>query len=74
MWEVASYLLSRDQEDLMLCLLQALFGTRDLDLVARVIRSWDLDFGGGLELQLLKLLPVFADDKTMVLLGDSNTS
>ncbi len=44
------YLLSRDQQDLMLCFLQAFLGTRDLDLVAGVVRSWDLDFGGGLEL------------------------
>lgn len=58
----------------MLCLLQPLLGTRDLNLVAGVVRSWDLDFGGSLELQLLKLLPVFANDKTMVLLGDANTS
>lgn len=54
----------------MLCLLQALLGTRDLDLVAWVVRSWDLDFGGRLELHILKLLPIFANDKTMVLLGD----
>lgn len=58
----------------MLCLLQALLGTRDLDLVAGVLRSWDLDFGGGLQLQLLQFLPAFADDKTMVFLGDSNSS
>lgn len=47
---VSCYLLSRDQQDLMLRLLQALLGTRDLDLVAGVVRSWDLDFGGSLEL------------------------
>lgn len=57
----------------MLRLFQALLGTRDLDLVAGVVRSWDLDFGGRLELQLLKLLPIFANDKTMVLLGDGNS-
>ena len=58
----------------MLCFLQALLCTRDLDLVAEVVRSWDLDFGGSLELELLKLLPIFADDKTMVLLGDGDSS
>lgn len=57
----------------MLCLLQAFLGTRDLDLVAGVVRSWDLDFGGRLELQFLELLPIFANDKTMVLLGDGNS-
>lgn len=58
----------------MLCFLQALLGTRDLDLVTGVVGSWDLDFGGSFELELLKLLPIFADDKTMVLLGDGNSS
>lgn len=67
------YLLSRDQQDLMLGLLQALLGSRDLDLVAGVVRSWDLDFGGSLQLQLLELLPIFTDDKTVVLLGDCNS-
>lgn len=43
-------LLGRNQQDFVLCLLQALLGTRDLDLVAGVVRSWDLDFGGSLEL------------------------
>lgn len=57
----------------MLCFLQAFFGSRDFDLVAGVIRSWDLDFGGSLELKLLKLLPIFANDKAMVLLGDGDS-
>lgn len=56
----------------MLGLLQALLGSRDLDLVAGVVRSRDLDFGGRLQLQLLELLPVLTDDKAMVLLGDRN--
>lgn len=68
------YLLSRDQQDLVLGLLQALLGTRDLDLVTGVVRSWDLDLGGSLELELLKLLPVFTDDKAMVFLGDGDSS
>lgn len=71
--EPLHYLLSRDQQDLMLGLLQALLCSRDLDLVAGVVRSWDLDFGGGLQLQLLELLPIFTDDKTVVLLGDRNS-
>lgn len=66
------YLLSRDQENLMLGLLQALLGSRDLDLVAGVIRSRDLDLGGRLQLQLLELLPILTDDKAMVFLGDRN--
>lgn len=56
----------------MLGLLQALLGSRDLDLVAGVVRSRDLDLGGRLQLQLLELLPVLTDDKAMVLLGDRN--
>lgn len=71
--EPRRYLLSRDQQDLMLSLLQALLGSRDLDLVAGVVRSWDLDLGGSLQLQLLELLPIFTDDKTVVLLGDRNS-
>lgn len=67
------YLLSRDQKDLMLGLLQALLGSRDLDLVDGVIRSRDLDLGGRLQLQLLELLPIFTNDKAMVLLGDCNS-
>ncbi|KAF3835730.1 hypothetical protein F7725_028288 [Dissostichus mawsoni] len=64
------------QGDLIFSLseLNALLGTRDLDLVTGVVGSWDLDFGGSFELELLKLLPIFADDKTMVLLGDGNSS
>lgn len=46
--EPLHYLLSRDQQDLVLGLFQALLGSRDLDLVAGVVRSWDLDFGGSL--------------------------
>lgn len=57
----------------MLGLLQALLGSRDLDLVAGVVRSRDLDLGGRLQLQLLQLLPVLTDDKAMVLLGDRNS-
>lgn len=49
MFKEPCYLLSRDQQDLVLCFLQAFFGTRDFDLVAGVVRSWDLDFGGSLE-------------------------
>lgn len=74
MFEKPCYLLGRDQQDLMLGLLQALLGARDLDLVAGVVGSWDLDFGGGLEFELLKLLPIFTDDKAMVLLGDGDSS
>lgn len=51
-WALASgqgagrpHLLSRDEQDLMASLLNALFGASDLDLVAGVIWAWDLDFG-----------------------------
>lgn len=57
----------------MLGLLQALLSSRDLDLVTGVVRSRDLDLGGRLQLQLLKLLPIFTDDKAMVLFGDRNS-
>lgn len=56
----------------MLGLLQALLGSRDLDLVAGVVRSWDLDLSGRLQLQLLELLPILTNDEAMVFLGDRN--
>lgn len=54
-------------------LFQALLGTRNLDLVARVLRSWNLNFGSRFEFQLLELFPIFANDKTMVFLGNSHS-
>lgn len=49
-FDIFGYLFSGDQQDLMFGLLQALLGARDLDVVAGVVGSWDLDFGGSLEL------------------------
>lgn len=68
------YLFSRNEKDLVLGLLQALLCARDLDEIAGVVWSRDLDLGGSLELELLQLLPVFANDKTMMFLGDSHIS
>ena len=67
------YLLSGDQQDLVLGLLQALLGARDLDLVAEVVGSRDLDLGGGPELEFLELLPALPDDVAMVFLGDRHS-
>lgn len=64
------YLLSRDEQDLVLGLLQALFGTRNLDVVAGVFWPRNLDLGGGLQLQFLQLLPVLADDEAVVFFRD----
>lgn len=58
----------------MLGLLQALLSARDLDEIAGVVWSRDLDLGGSLELKLLQLLPIFANDKTMMFLGDGHIS
>ena len=66
------YLLSGDEQDLVLGLLQALLGARDLDLVAEVVRSGDLDLGGGPQLELLQLLPALPDDVAVVFLGDGH--
>ena len=56
----------------MLGLLQALLGARDLDLVAEVVGTRDLDLGGGPELEFLELLPTLPDDVAMVFLGDGH--
>lgn len=66
------YLLSRDKQDLMSGLLNPFFSASDLDLVAGVIRAGDLDFGCSFELQVLQLLTILSNDKTVVLLGDGN--
>lgn len=68
------YLLSRNEKDLMLGFFQALLGARYLDEIAGVVWSRDLDLGGSLELKLLQLLPIFADDKAMMFLGDGHIS
>lgn len=58
----------------MLGLLQAFLGSGDLDVVAGVVGSWDLDLGGSLQLKLLQLLPVLANDKAVMFLGDGHSS
>lgn len=55
-------------------LLDALLGAGDADVGAGVVRAWNSDLGGGLQLQLLQLLAVLTDDKTVVLLGDGDRS
>ena len=58
----------------MASLLDALLSTGDADVGAGVVRTWNSNLGGGLQLQLLQLLAVLTDDKTMVLLGDGDRS
>lgn len=58
----------------MASLLDAFFGASDADVGARVVGTWNSDFGGGLQLQLLQLLAVLANNETMVLLRDGNRS
>lgn len=58
----------------MASLLDAFFGASDADVGAGVVGTWNSDFGGGLQLQLLQLLAVLANNETMVLLRDGNRS
>lgn len=67
-------LFSRDQKDFMASLLDALLGASDADVGAGVVGTWNSDLGGGLQLQLLQLLAVLANDEAMVLLGDGDRS
>lgn len=67
-------LLGGDEQDLVSGLLDALLGASDADVSAGVVRAWNSDLGGGLQLQLLQLLAVLPDDKAMVLLGDGDRS
>lgn len=68
----AAHLLSRDQKYFVTSLLDAFLGAGDADVGAGVVGSWNSDFGGRLQLQLLQLLAVLADHETMVLLGDGD--
>lgn len=65
-------LLSGDQKDLVTSLLYALLGAGDADVGAGVVGPRDGDLGGGLQLQLLQLLAILANDKAVVLLGDGH--
>lgn len=56
----------------MTSLLNPFFGAGDLDLVAGVFRAGDLDLSGSFELKVLQLLSTFADDKAVMLLGNSH--
>lgn len=56
----------------MASLLDALLGAGDADVDAGVVGARDGDLGGGLQLQLLQLLAVLADNKTMVLFRDGD--
>lgn len=67
-----SYLLSRDQQDLMASLLNSLLGAGDANVGAGVVRAWNSNLGGSLQLQLLQLLTILPNDKSMVLLGDGD--
>lgn len=66
------YLLSRDKQDLVSGLFNPFFSASDLDLVAGVIWAGDLDLGCSFELQVLQLLTILSNDKTVVFLGDGN--
>lgn len=65
-------LLSRDQEDFMASLLNALLGASDADVGAGVVGTRNSDLGSSLKLKLLQLLTVLANDEAMVLLRDGN--
>lgn len=67
-------LFSRDEEDLVASLLNSLLGAGDADVGAGVVRTWNSDLRGRLQLQLLQLLTILADDKTVVLLRDGDCS
>ena len=58
----------------MASLLDALLGAGDADVGAGVVGTRDSDLRGRLQLQLLQLLAVLADNKPMVLLGDGHRS
>lgn len=56
----------------MASLLNSLLGAGDANVGARVVRAWNSNLGGSLQLQLLQLLAVLPNDKSMVLLGDGD--
>lgn len=58
----------------MASLLDALLGAGDADVGARIVRSWNSNLSGRLQLQLLQLLAILTDDKAVVLLGNGNSS
>lgn len=58
----------------MASLLDALLGACDADAGAWVLGAWNSNLGGGLQLQLLQLLTVLTDDKSMVLLRNGDRS
>lgn len=67
-------LFCRDEEYFVPSLLDALLGACDTDVGAGVVGTRNSDLGGRLQLQLLQLLAVLTDDKSMVLLGDGDRS
>lgn len=58
----------------MASLLDAFLGAGDADVGAGVVGTWNSDLGGSLQLQLLQLLAVLANNETMVLLRDGDRS
>lgn len=69
-----SHLFSRDEKYFMASLLNTLFGASDTNVSARVVGTWNSDLGSRLQLQLLQLLAILTNDKSMVFLGDGNSS
>lgn len=65
-------LLGGDQKDFVASLLDALLCAGDADVGAGVVGPRNGDFGGRLQLQLLQLLTVFTDNKTVVLFRDGH--
>lgn len=52
--------------------LDAFLGTSDADVSARVVGTWNSDFGGSLQLQLLQLLSILTNNETVVLFRDGD--
>ncbi len=60
------YLLSRDELDFMASFLNALLGAGDADIGVGIVRAGNGDLGGCFQLQLLQLLPVLSNHKSMM--------
>lgn len=52
--------------------LDAFLGTSDADVRARIVGTWNSDFGGSLKLQLLQLLSILTNNETVVLFRDGD--
>lgn len=68
------YLFSRNEKNLMSCLLDSFLGASDADVSIGIIRSRYCDLSSRLQFQLLQFLTIFTNYKAMVLLGDGDCS